>query len=154
MKKIIEIDVIDQDDLLDKYNRRVVSKNLIEYLIQVVPYFTREDKIQVIVHNKIKEVPECVPLIVKGFREEYEKNVLEKYRNNVIQLVYFILGILILFFSTLIKSTVLKEIALIGGWVFIWEMIHLELFSDMTGRKRRKILKKLLNSEIVEEKDS
>ena len=54
-------------------------------------------------------------------------------------------------FATLIKEDVIwKEVLLIGGWVPIWETIDIELFSDLEGRRKRIILKKLLKSEIIE----
>ena len=43
-----------------------------------------------------------------------------------------------------------KEIVLISGWVPLWEVIDVELFSDYEGRKKRRIITKLLNSEIIE----
>ncbi|MGN1302507.1 MAG: hypothetical protein ACI4VO_02495, partial [Clostridia bacterium] len=37
----------------------------------------------------------------------------------------------------------------IGGWVPIWETIDIELFSDLEGRRKKIILKRLLESEII-----
>ena len=45
---------------------------------------------------------------------------------------------------------IFKEIILIGGWVLIWEMIELEIFSDVKEKRKRIILKKILNSEFIE----
>jgi len=39
---------------------------------------------------------------------------------------------------------------LISGWVPIWETIEIELFPDAEGKLKRKIIKQLLNCEIVE----
>lgn len=44
----------------------------------------------------------------------------------------------------------LKEVVSIGGWVLIWEMVESEIFDDMSNKTQRRILEKLLNSEIVE----
>lgn len=55
------------------------------------------------------------------------------------------------FLSTKIQgSGMWKEILLITGWVPIWEMIEVELFPDAYGRRERKLINKLLKSEIVE----
>lgn len=67
----------------------------------------------------------------------------------MIQLIYLVVGVLIIFLSTLINGEVFREVTLICGWVLIWATVELEIFSDIEGRKRRKKLKKLLNSEII-----
>lgn len=48
------------------------------------------------------------------------------------------------------EDVIWKEVLLIGGWVPIWETIDIELFSDLEGRRKRIILKRLLESEIIE----
>lgn len=45
----------------------------------------------------------------------------------------------------LINGKVFREVTLICRWVLIWATVELEIFSDIEGRKR----KKLLNSEII-----
>ena len=66
------------------------------------------------------------------------------------QLIYLIIGILSLVLSSLIKENIFKELILISGWVLIWSMIEIEIFSDTELKRKRKILKQLLNSEIIE----
>ena len=66
------------------------------------------------------------------------------------QLIYFIIGIISIFLTLLIHIDVIDEIILIGGWVFIWSAIELEITSDFNELRKRKIIKKLLKSEIEE----
>ena len=66
-------------------------------------------------------------------------------------IIFLGLGILFIYLSTLIKNgDVWKEIILITGWVPIWKMIEVEILPDVAGRRKRKIIKKLLNSEFIE----
>ena len=74
---------------------------------------------------------------------------MEKRRNNLIQFAYFIIGLLLLVISRLIgNASILKEVFLIGGWVFIWEVLEIELFHDFKNNLRAKKVKQLLKSEI------
>lgn len=150
MEKIIEVDIIDEFDLYEKYNRKHISRDLINYLIETTPHFTKKDKIKIVITNNLEEV--CTPLIIDGLQREYNKSMLRNHRNNWIQVIYLLIGIFILFLSTLIKETVSKEIVLIIGWVFIWAMIEVQIFTDVKGMKKRRILKKLLQGEIIEKK--
>ena len=88
-------------------------------------------------------------MIREGLNREYDKSITLSYKNDFTQLFYLVTGILILFLSTLIGGTVLKEIVLIGGWVFIWAMVESEIFTDIRNKKKRKIIRKLLDSEFV-----
>jgi len=61
------------------------------------------------------------------------------------------MGSILIYLSFKIKNVqVWREILLISGWVPIWEMVKIELFPDVEGRIKRRIINKLLKSEIVE----
>ena len=50
MKKIIEIDVFEEKDLLENYNRKKVSKKLIDYIIDETPEFNKNNDIYLTTH--------------------------------------------------------------------------------------------------------
>ena len=151
MEKIIEIDLKNQNDLTEKYNKNSLSKEMIEYLVKQTILIEKNEKIKIIINKKCDTDVETTKLVKQGLQEEFDKNLLEHHKNNIKQIIFLILGIIFIFLSTLIKEGVIwKEILLISGWVPIWEMIELELFSDVAGRRKRRIIKKLLQSEIIE----
>lgn len=150
MEKTIEIDIVNEDDLFEKYNKNKVSKDLINYIIESIPRFKKKDILKIKINNRVKE--SCIPFIIDGLKEEYQKSVNAHYYTNIVQTIYLLVGIIVLSISTIIEKVIFKEIVLIGGWVLIWSMVELELFSDTSGRRKRRILKKLLNSKIVENK--
>lgn len=148
MEKIIEIDLLELDDLLERYNRKKVSLSLIEYIIKQTPNFKKNDNLKIIINTKIKDI-DCVSLIKEVLKEEYNNNLKKHFYNDIIQIIYLIIGVAIIFIYTLLKQSIAKELVLISGWVFIWSVVELELFSDSESRKRRIILNKLLLSEFV-----
>lgn len=150
MEKIIEIDILNKNDLIDKYNEDKLSRDLMEYIIKEVGYVRRKDKIKIVINNKCG-VKNYKNIFINSLKEEYLKNLKITRITNIKQLFLLIIGIAFLFFSTLVKEeSIWKEILLIGGWVPIWEVIDIELFSDLEGRRRRIILKKLIKSEFQE----
>ena len=149
MEKIVEIDLVSEEDLFERYNKNIVSEDLINYIVRKTINIESEYKIKLIINNET-ENKNVVSLIKDGLLKEYERCKIEYVRNNIVQLVYLVIGIIILIFSNIITEAVFKEIILIGGWLFIWTMAEMELFQDNSNRRRRKILKKLLVSEIVE----
>ena len=149
MEKIVEIDLAKKEDLYEKYNKNIVSRELINYLVLSTPILKKDDNIKILINNETKE-NDVVRLIKEGLQKEYHDSLNRCYRNNIIQVIYFFIGLIGLYISTLISETVLKEVILIGGWVFIWALVEIEIFTDRKGRIRRKILKKLINSEFIE----
>ncbi len=149
MEKIIEIDLNNKYDLIDKYNEKKVTHEIIEYIIkQAKPIKNRRTKI--IINNKCKIDKDISKLIKEGLEEEYDRSLEEHNTNNIKQILFLILGITFIFLSTLIDEGVIwKEVLLISGWVPIWEMIEVELFPDVDGRRKRLLIKKILNSEII-----
>ena len=150
MKKVIEIDLNSKEDLLERYNNKRISKDLIEYLINETNFISKKDNVVIQINNNIKIDIDIVKYLTNGLKDEYVSNIKSHLKNNIIQIVLFFLGIFFLFLSTQINDNdIWKEILLIGGWVPIWEMIDLELFNDFRGHKRKRILQKLLDSEII-----
>ena len=153
MERVIDIDIVEFKYLYEKYNKRKVNSNLITYLIKCIPYFTKKDNFKIRVNNFLGDI-DCVSLIIDGLTKEYNDCNFRQDSNNIIQIVYFLLGVVILFLSTLINEVVLKEIVLIGGWVFIWAIVESEISSELELRKKQRRLRKLLESEWIENKVS
>ena len=151
MNKIINIDILKEEFILEKYNTKKVNKNIIEYLIKEARFIAGYKEIKIIINNKCESNINIKEKIIEGLKEEY--NIVSKifYQNNIIQIVMIFLGIGILFLSTLIKNNLIwKEVIIIIGWVPIWKTVDFELGKDFKGRKRNKIIKRLLKSEFIE----
>ena len=54
MEKIIEINLTDKEDFLDKYNKKRVSNDIIDYIIRQSMYTTKKDSIKVIINKIVK----------------------------------------------------------------------------------------------------
>lgn len=151
MEKIIEIDLNNKSDFIDKYNEKKISEELIHHIIKQSIYTKRNEQIKIIINKKCEINKDCVKMIKEGLKEECNRSIEARNRDNMKQITFILLGMLMIFLSTLIEERGFwKEILIISGWVPIWETIEIELFPDIQGRKKRKTIKKLLNSEIVE----
>ena len=147
MEKVIKIDVV-EDNLLANFNREKVNPELIEYIIKETRFIPKKIDLKLQINNESKI--KAKDLLIKAFKEEYQKVINEHKRTNLIQFILFIIGFLFIVISFNINNEILEELFLIGGWVPIWEMVELELFNDVRGNQRRKILLKLINCEIEE----
>ena len=151
MSKKIHIDLNDESDLLENYNKNNVSINLLNYIIDQVSIIPKKDDIQIVINNDTQIPKNCKKIILEGLNEELTKSKRQRKNNNIKQTCLLILGITFLFLSTLVhQDSIWKELLIISGWVPVWETIEVELFQDVAGKKRRKIIKRILNCEIIE----
>ena len=151
MEEIIEISINNKYDLINKYNDKKVSNNLLKYIIKQTILLEKNKSIKILINKKLDIDINSVELIKEGLKEEYKRSVEDLHRNNIKQIILLLLGMFFIFIATRIeKIGMWREIILITGWVPIWEMVKIELFSDVYGRRKRKIIKRLLKSEILE----
>lgn len=152
MEKVIEVAIQEKEDLVEKYSDKKVRKELIEYILDEAMDTNKKDEIKIVITKKFNTVKDYSSLIIQGFKREYEQSLKLHHLTDLKQFAFLIWGILSLFISTKVSDTgIWEELFLIGGWVPLWEMIDLEIFSDIQEKRKRKILKKLINAKIVEE---
>ena len=151
MEQKIEIDITNKHYLIDKYNEKKVSHSLIEYIIKQVNDVNLYKDLEIVINKKCHIDEDCTKIIKEGLKEEYNRSLKKRNNNNLKQIVFFILGVLFIYISTLIKAgDVWKEIILITGWVPIWKMIELEILPDVAARRKRRVINKILRSEFIE----
>lgn len=149
MEKIIELNIKNIDDIIDKFNNKQISDDCLNYLIKSCLFIKKNEEIKIIIDNvNINEVEE---LIINSVKEEYNRSLKMISINNYIQIICFLIGIFFLLLSTLINEKyIFNELLLIVGWVPIWKVIEIELFNDSEERRKRKILKKLMKCTIID----
>ena len=149
MEKIIEADILDLDDFFEKYNKELVSRDLINFILENTKDSLDSDKITIVLNKKIHK--KLGDILRNSFKVEYQKMVNEHFNNNKKQVIYFLIGVVMLVISRVLNDRALiEELFLIGGWVLIWQTVEIEFFKDTSNRKKRKLLKKLITSEIIE----
>lgn len=150
MKKSLKIDILNEGDLIGKYNVDKVETELINYLIDSSMILEKKEIKEIIINNHTNI--EAQELIKEGLRDIYLKTFKQHRLIDKKQLLYIVIGIIAIAVSSIITHDILKEISLIGGWVFVWSAIELEITSDFKVFRERKIIERLLQCEIIEHK--
>lgn len=150
MKKSLKIDILNEGDLIGKYNVDKVETELINYLIDSSMILEKKEIKEIIINNHTNI--EAQGLIKEGLRDIYLKTFKQHRLIDKKQLLYIVIGIIAIAVSSIITHDILKEISLIGGWVFVWSAIELEITSDFKVFRERKIIERLLQCEIIEHK--
>ena len=142
----IEINITNENELLNIYNKNIISETLDNYLTTSLE------------HRSLKE---NITINITGTKNENIKNIItnyykEKYLylkkidslDNYIRLVLFLIGVLSIFMSKQFTNIV-SEIFLIAGWVIIWEIIYDVLFSEIKRKRKARIYKTLAKAKII-----
>lgn len=149
MEKIINVDINTKIALYETYNDNFINKNLLNFLIDSASTCTKKDKIKIVIDNNIKEKADFELLIKNTLKYRLNKEIADNKSSNRKEIKYGIVGLLsLMLFYTLHDQFILNEIVLIMGWVFICEVLDIEFFKDVESKRRRKIIKLLLNAEI------
>lgn len=146
--KNIQVDITNIENLVETYNIYQINKDLLNYIIEKASSAEDDQEINIIIQNSTEV--DAKKLILEGLEEALIKCKIRHNHINRMQLIYFLLGIISIFLTLFIHIDVIDEIILIGGWVFVWSAIELEITSDFNELRRRKIIKRLLNSNIKE----
>lgn len=149
MERTIKIDLKQEEDLYERYDDSIVARDLVDYIVARANAFSLKDKITIVINDYIGHT-NCEALIKEGFKNDYFRYFRRYQLNNIMQLIYFIVGVIIIFGATFLGDTsVLHEILLICGWVLIWEMVEIEIITDLENRRRRRVLKKLKTATFI-----
>ncbi len=149
MEKVIKLDIAKEEDLVEKYDNDKLNYELLNYLLKQAQFIPAKASVKIEIDVHFKTKLDIVNLLETEINDEFLNTYKEHYKNNLIQLFLFLLGITFLVISIRIKDSLWSELFLIGGWVPLWEMIELELFNDFRGKKKKTILNKLVKAQIV-----
>lgn len=142
----IEINLENELDALNKYNKNIISESLDNYLISFLEHKPLKETINIIISGTENQNIESI--IKNYYQEKYlYLNKIDKL-DNYIRLILFIIGVIAILFSEQFTN-VISEIFLISGWVIIWEIIYDVLFNEIKRKRKARIYKALVNSKIT-----
>ena len=75
MERIIEVDLHDKFDLVEKYNENKISNELIEYIIKQAIPVNKNEKIKIVINLKCNIDRDCIEIVKEGLVEEYFKSI-------------------------------------------------------------------------------
>ena len=142
----IEINITDENELLNIYNKNIISETLDNYLTTSLEHRSLKENITINITGTENE--NIKNIITNYYKEKYLYFKKIDTLDNYIRLVLFLIGVLSIFMSKQFTNIV-SEIFLIAGWVIIWEIIYDILFSEIKRKRKAKIYKALATSNII-----
>ena len=151
----IHIDLEEKYDLYDEYNWNILNEKLARYIYHQASKSKLNDHIIIEIsagfmrHKDKEKMRNCVIAYYHDILKEI--NVYEK-SNNIKKIILFLIGVIFLILSNSLKemlNDVLVELLNIAGWVAVWEIIYIVLFTDSERKFKLKRARQLVKSEII-----
>ena len=142
----IEINITNENELLNIYNKNIISETLDNYLTTSLEHRSLKENITINITGTENE--NIKNIITNYYKEKYLYFKKIDTLDNYIRLVLFLIGVLSIFISKQFTNIV-SEVFLIAGWVIIWEIIYDVLFSEIKRKRKARIYKTLAKAKII-----
>lgn len=148
MKNIIEINIYNYEDVIEKFDNNKLSRELADFIYNQYTALSVNKGVELSVNSNLTEEQENIlaDMIHRHFGLETQKSILTFRYKTKYQILLFLIGIFLIALSNLpfiSNLSTIHEILLIFGWVAVWELIYDIMFVDIKENIKRKRLKKL-----------
>ena len=157
MEKIIKIHLTNRTDYINKYNQRILSYDLSNYIIEELKGINTKEKIKFFIESDFEmsdlEKTNLVDMIRNNFGADISEiiNISKKHRFTYL-LILLISIILIIIYST-ISTKLIGQYTLILGWVLMDQTICYFLYKSTEYNHKISRRKQIVNTKIIFDKE-
>ena len=123
--------------------------------VELLDQITKE-KINFVVFSKFDmqdtEKDVFISMIRNKFGADISEIINSHHKQRIANLLIFLIGIIFLTIYSLFEITVISEVILILGWVFVWEAICNFLYKEIESKFKIKKRKQIINAKVIFEK--
>lgn len=153
MNHIINIELNQKEDYINKFNNKRISQDLNNYILEETKTVKLTDKITIEINSKTKltkeEQKELVTMIKLSYKDDLDELLIYEKRINLKSITLLLIGVIILLAYYLSNNLFfVSEFILIIGWLMIWEAADALIFSKTQNRIKQTRRKQLIHSNI------
>jgi len=153
VKNIIEINVKNYEDVIEKFDNNKLSRELADFIYNQYTALSVSKSVELNINSNLTQEQEnnLADMIHRHFGLETQKSILTFRYKTKYQILLFLIGIFLIALSNIpfiSNLSTVHEILLIFGWVAVWELIYDIMFVDVKENIKRKRFKKLSNVKI------
>lgn len=152
MENIIKIHLKEREDYTNKYNEKILSYQLSNYILEETKGINTKEKIKFIITSDFKlseiEKNDLVDMIRNNFGADISEIInFAKKQRMIYYLLLFISIILIVIYS-LLEIRLLAQFILILGWVLLGEAICNFLYKGIENNHKISRRKQIVNAKV------
>ena len=157
MEKIIKIHLTERTEYINKYNQRILSYDLSNYILEELKGIDTKEKIKFFIESDFEmtdlEKTNLVDMIRNNYGADISEilNISKKHR--ITYLLILLISIILIIIYSMINTELIAQYTLILGWVLMEQTICYFLYKGTEYNHQISRRKQIINAKIIFDKD-
>ena len=157
MEKIIKIHLTERTDYINKYNQRILSYDLSNYILEELKGIDTKEKIKFFIESDFEMTDLEKTNLVDMIRNNYGADISEilniSKKHSITYLLILLISIILIIIYSMISTKLLGQYTLILGWVLMEQTICYFLYKGTEYNHQISRRKQIVNAKIIFDKD-
>jgi len=156
MEKIININLKERNDYINKYNKRFLSYELRNYILEELKGINPKTKIKFSISSDFNmeelEKNNLIDMIRTNFGADISEIITQSKKQNLTNLLLLLIGSIFITISIFTKIKILSQFSLIFGWVILGESICNFFYKTIENKHKISRRKQIVKAKAIFEK--
>ena len=157
MEKIIKIHLTERTDYINKYNQRILSYDLSNYILEELKGIDTKEKIKFFIESNFEMTDLEKTNLVDMIRNNYGADISEilniSKKHSITYLLILLISIILIIIYSMINTELIAQYTLILGWVLMEQTICYFLYKGTEYNHQISRRKQIVNAKIIFNKD-
>ena len=157
MEKIIKIHLTERTDYINKYNQRILSYDLSNYILEELKGIDTKEKIKFFIESDFEMTDLEKTNLVDMIRNNYGADISEilniSKKHHITYLLILLISIILIIIYSMINTELIAQYTLILGWVLMEQTICYFLYKGTEYNHQISRRKQIINAKIIFDKD-
>ena len=157
MEKIIKIHLTKRTDYINKYNQRILSYDLSNYILEELKGIDTKEKIKFFIESDFEMTDLEKTNLVDMIRNNYGADISEilniSKKHSITYLLILLISIILIIIYSMINTELIAQYTLILGWVLMEQTICYFLYKGTEYNHQISRRKQIVNAKIIFDKD-
>lgn len=153
MEKIINIHLNERTDYINKYNQRILSYDLSNYILEELKGINTKEKIKFNIKSDFVmsdlEKTNLVDMIRNNFGADISEILNLSKKHRIINCLILLVSIILIIIYSLINTELIAQYTLILGWVLMEQTIVFFLYKGTEFNHQISRRKQIVNAKII-----
>ena len=153
MEKIINIHLNERTDYINKYNQRILSYDLSNYILEELKGINTKEKIKFNIKSDFEmsdlEKTNLVDMIRNNFGADISEILNLSKKHRIINCLILLVSIILIIIYSLINTELIAQYTLILGWVLMEQTIVFFLYKGTEFNHQISRRKQIVNAKII-----
>ena len=156
MEKIIKIHLNERTDYINKYNQRILSYDLSNYILEELKGINTNEKIKFNIISNFEmsdlEKTNLVDMIRNNFGADISETINLSKKHRLINFIILLVSIILIIIYSMINTEIIAQYTLILGWVLMEQTICYFLYKGTEFNHKISRRKQIVNAKITFDK--